>query len=104
MRVSERRSERSVVTVLAVAVVSMALSTALVLASLGVRVVSTERAGAVADASALAGVTGGQQAAGEVARANGAVLARLDHRGDTVVVSVQRSGITARAAARPTTR
>jgi predicted MarR family transcription regulator len=62
-----------------------------------------QRAHSGADAAALAGVTGGQGAAAEVAAANGGVLVAWSRDGRQVTVTVQVDGqrVTARATDEP---
>ena len=50
--------------------------------------VDRQRARSAADAAALAGVTGGQPAAAEMAAVNGAVLVEWSESGDEVLVAV----------------
>lgn len=72
---------------------------ALALARLGAGVVDGAGAQAVADATALAAVSGGPSAAEEVAAANGAALVTWRTDGGIVSVVVRRRGRTAIAAA-----
>lgn len=58
------------------------------------------RVDAVADLTALGGVTSGRGGAEEVARRNDAVLVDFELEGETVVVVVERSGARSSAAAR----
>ena len=50
--------------------------------------IDRQRARSAADAAALAGVTGGREAAAELAAANGAVLVAWSASGDEVLVTV----------------
>ncbi len=59
------------------------------------------RADAVADVVALADVTGGPQAAGQVAAANGAVVVAIDHAGDVSTVVVEVGGTRSTSSAAP---
>jgi hypothetical protein len=63
-------------------------------------VVDRQRAQHAADAAALAGVTGGQQASLELARRNGAMVVGWSREGHDVVVTVTLDG--RRAVARAT--
>ena len=58
-------------------VVAMAVLATLAASVTGRRVIDRQRAQTAADASALAGVTGGQAAAARLAGVNGAVLVRF---------------------------
>jgi hypothetical protein len=62
-------------------------------ASIASRAVDAARAQAVADAAALAGVTGGSFASARVAAVNGAELVSLRHVGDDIVVVVELHGV-----------
>ena len=55
---------------------------------------------AAADAAALAGAADGQEAASEVAAANGARVVRFEQLGDDVRITVERRGASATARAR----
>lgn len=74
---------------LLLAVVSLVVVSLVATARFGARVVAHEQAQVAADAAALAGVSGGQAAAGRLAAANGGWLVRFTSDGDTVVVWVQ---------------
>lgn len=54
-----------------------------------VDLVERQHARSAADAAALAGVTGGEQLAGAIARANGGALVGWSHDGHRVTVTVQ---------------
>jgi hypothetical protein len=69
-------------------VVVLAGAACLVLGRLGGVATATARAQTAADAAALAGAADGPEAAGALARANGARVARLDVDGDAVEVAV----------------
>lgn len=58
-----------------------------------------QRARTAADAAALAGVSGGRDAAVDLARANGAELLTWERDGRSVTVTVDVAGRTARARA-----
>lgn len=68
-------------------------------ARLGAAVVGEHRAQVAADAAALAGVSGGEVAARDLAVANGALLLSFERVGPDVVVVVERGGSTATARA-----
>ncbi len=97
----EQPTERSSVVVIGAVLVVVVATAALVVANIGGRMVARERANATADAVVLAGVTGGRDAALEVAAANEAEVSSLDQLGAISVVRIVRSGLTATAAAQP---
>jgi hypothetical protein len=70
-------------------VVAVALGVSLAVARIGSMLVAHARARAAADAAALAGVTGGREAAAELARRNGAVLVEFIREGTEVEVRVR---------------
>lgn len=55
----------------------------------------------MADVVALAAVTGGPQAAGQVAAANGAVVVAIGHAGDVSTVVVEVGGTRSTSSAAP---
>ncbi len=65
----------------------------------GVVMVQRQRAQIAADAAALAGVSGGRDAAAGLADANGATLVAFDQVGDDVVVTVEIGAVDASARA-----
>jgi hypothetical protein len=104
MTMPDVQRERSAVVMLVLVFVVVVATSVLMLARFGDHVVSLERASATADVVALAGVTGGDRASVEVARANRANLESLDRSGPLVVVRIERAGDTAIAAAQPAPR
>jgi Flp pilus assembly protein TadG len=78
-------------------------ATLMALVPIGRALIDHQRAQSVADAAALAGVTGGRQASAGVAAANRATLASWERSaGDViVVVVVEGQGATARATDAP---
>lgn len=99
-----RRSEpvtddRSSVTVLMAAVLVVALTLAVGLATAAGRIVEAERTRSVADASALAEVTGGSTGSDAVAAANGAEVTSREREGEIRVVTVSVGAASASAAA-----
>jgi hypothetical protein len=95
--------DRGQAVVLMLAVVVVAVLTAVAAGEMGHRIVVRARARAAADAAALAGATGGQAAAERLAAANGATLVSfLRDGGDVaVVVSLGGESATARASDEP---
>lgn len=91
-------------TPLVLVLVVVGATAALMLAHLGSLVASAERARATADVVALSAVTGGDDAATEVARANEASLTSIRRSGPLVVVRIERAGNSATAAAQPAQR
>jgi len=88
MRVITRdRGSAFVLTVLVGLALTAAVMLALVPALQGL--VDRQRARSAADAAALAGVTGGRQAAAAIAGANGASLVEFSQVGHEVLVTVQ---------------
>ena len=91
--------ERSSVTPVLLAVLVVGLALALGLAVSATSVVEAERARSVADATALAEVTGGSDAGDTVASANGASVTSRELSGRVRVVTVSRRAAVASAAA-----
>ena len=85
---------------LVLAVVALAIVVLLALVPLGQAAAGKARARAAADAAALAGAAEGEDAAREVAAANGAVLRAWEAQGDEVWVLVEVGGARAAAKAR----
>jgi outer membrane lipoprotein SlyB len=85
--------------ILLLAVVVMAALAVVAVGQFAARIVDRGRAQTAADAAALAGTTGGQRAAGQLAADNGGHLLSYRQRGDevTVVVEVRGQRATARA-------
>jgi hypothetical protein len=99
-RTRTSKEQGQVLPVIAVVVV-VAAGAALLVATLGGVVIDRTRARTAADASALAGVTGGRGPAEQVARANGGTVRRyvaIDGEVE-VTVRVGRAEATARAGA-----
>lgn len=103
MRVT-RRAERGSATMPLVGVMIVASVVVAGMGRLGEAVVARARVDAVGDLVALAGATGGQDGATEVATSNGAAVVSFGTRGNTTVVTVQRNGTTTVAAARVVAR
>ena len=92
--------ERGQATPLVLAVVAIAVLVALAVGPLVQRANDRARARTAADATALAGAAEGEDAAREVAEANGAELLDWEARGDDVWVRVEVDGVQALAKAR----
>jgi len=88
VRRSDERQRGSVLPLVVLAMV-IAGGGALLLARLGEGAVSRASARAAADAAALAGAAEGEQAAREVAAANGATVVRFETLGDDTRVTVR---------------
>lgn len=73
-------------------------------ARVGAAAARRARLDAIADLTALAGVTGGGRAASDVARADGVEVVSFQDRGGVVVVVVSDGAVRATAAARPARR
>jgi hypothetical protein len=86
---------------LALAATALAVIAVLVLGTLARTVNDRARARTAADAAALAGVTGGPEAAARVAAANGGALERFEVIGPAVEASVRVGTAGARSRAAP---
>jgi Flp pilus assembly protein TadG len=101
------RDDRGQAVPLVAVVIVLALVVTLAIGDLGRSAGDAGRARAAADAAALAGVTGGRNAAAELAAANGATLVSWAATGGTghvtvtVTVRVGRATATAAASNRP---
>lgn len=93
------RGAGGAVSPLMAALLAVVAVAALGLGRLGGAAIAAERAQSVADAAALAAAMDGPGAGRAVARANGATLLRQAGDGATTVVSVERAGARASAAA-----
>jgi hypothetical protein len=100
MRTTTNRDDEGQAVPLVLAVVALAVVVLLALVPLGRAVAVKAQARAAADAAALAGAAEGEDAAREVAEANGAELRRWVARGHEVWVLVEVDGAKARAKAR----
>ncbi len=101
-RVTPTRTERGAASLLMVAVVAVGLALCAAIGTSSPALVDRARAESVADLSALAGVSGGRDAAWTVARGSGAELVHVrGELGGTVVVEVSLGGQRATASAAP---
>ena len=93
--------ERGQATPLMAVAMVMAAVVALALLHLGQEAVRSAEARTAADAAALAGAADGEEAARQLAAANGGALVSFEQIDDDVVVAVEREGhrVTARARA-----
>ena len=89
--------ERGSVTMWMVGVTALVTVSALVTMRSSSAAVDDGRAQAAADMAALAGVSGDQPSAAEVAERNGATLVAFEVRAEVVRVTVRRSGVIATA-------
>lgn len=98
-----RGGDQGQATVLLLAVVALMVVCMVATARFGARVVEREQAQVAADASALAGLTGGRSGAAQLAGANDGVLVSFTMLGDDVqvVVRVGDASATARATRAP---
>lgn len=98
-----RGGDQGQATVLLLAVVALMVVCMVATARFGARVVDREQAQVAADASALAGLTGGRSGAAHLAGANDGVLVSFTMVGDDVqvVVRVGDASATARATRAP---
>jgi uncharacterized membrane protein len=96
----ERTGEKGQVAPLVVLVLLAAVGAVLLLVQIGRVTVARAHAQTAADAAALAGATEGEEAADELARANGAVLVSFHTDGDDVQVVVDLGPARATARAR----
>ena len=94
-----RHNDRGQAVLLMAAVVVLAALVSIGLADAGAVVAQRQRAQTAADAAALAGVSGGQAAAAQLAASNGAVLVSYDQHGFEVTVVVTLGRVSARARA-----
>lgn len=101
MRVRDSDDEAAAgqATVLLLAVVALAVVMMVATAQFAGRVVAREQAQIAADAAALAGTVGGEAAAAQLARSNGAELVSFVVIGSAVQVVVQVEDATATARA-----
>jgi hypothetical protein len=98
-----RGGDQGQATVLLLAVVALMVVCMVATARFGARLVDREQAQVAADASALAGLTGGRSGAAQLAGANEGVLVSFTMVGDDVqvVVRVGDESATARATRAP---
>ncbi|HEY7627972.1 MAG TPA: pilus assembly protein TadG-related protein [Ilumatobacteraceae bacterium] len=96
---STDRRDRGQAVMLLLAVVALSALTLVGIGALGRRVVNRTRAQTAADAAALAGTSGGREAAVRLAAANGGVLVDYRAEGDVVLVTVVVHGERAMARA-----
>jgi uncharacterized membrane protein len=94
------RHETGQIVPMAALVLAIVMLMGLVLARLGLEVDERARAQSAADAAALAGASEGEDVAGSVTEANGAVLESFVVRGSEVEVVVRYGGERATARAR----
>jgi hypothetical protein len=103
LRVAARRGDdRGQATPLGAAILALALLVVAAIGPVGRALGARTQARTAADAAALAGAADGEDAADDLAGANGAELLRFTRDGDEVVVEVSVEGVRAWASARGT--